>query len=189
MQCLSSWNQASLLFDLIARGEQSLAVGVCWRSMSVIFAATLHLISWNIGHNHAITIISSFLVKIWSQEQHIRNWAKTDTIWTRRPESGRPADLLWNLGIKLFQSHLEGESRPFQWVTSQNARVGTGRLEPLSNTEESYAMIRAQDDYPSRSDIQPLRSVSVQQRAKNPPEPGRPIQETSIEQTARSTDL
>ena len=27
------------LFDLIARGEQSLAVGVCWRSISVIFAA------------------------------------------------------------------------------------------------------------------------------------------------------
>ena len=27
------------LFDLIARSEQSLAVGVCWRSISVIFAA------------------------------------------------------------------------------------------------------------------------------------------------------
>ena len=38
MHSLSSWNQASLFFDLIARGEQSLAVGVCWRSISVIFA-------------------------------------------------------------------------------------------------------------------------------------------------------
>ena len=35
---LSSWNQAPLFFDLTARGEQSLAVGVCWRSISVIFA-------------------------------------------------------------------------------------------------------------------------------------------------------
>ena len=39
MHSLSSWNQASLFLDLIARGEQSLAVGVCWRSISVIFAA------------------------------------------------------------------------------------------------------------------------------------------------------
>ena len=39
MHSLSSWNQASLFFDLIARGEQSLAVGVCWQSISVIPAA------------------------------------------------------------------------------------------------------------------------------------------------------
>ena len=39
MHSLSSGNQASLFSDLIARGEQSLAVGVCWRSISVIFAA------------------------------------------------------------------------------------------------------------------------------------------------------
>ena len=96
-----------------------------------------------------------------------------DTVWTGRPESGRPAYLQWNLGMKLYQSHLEGESRPFQWVTSQKARVGTGRLEPLSKMEESCAMIRAQDIYPSRSDLEPLRSVLVQWRAEMPPEPGR----------------
>ena len=50
-------------------------------------------------------------------------------------------------------------------------------------------MIRAQDDYPFRSDLQPLRSVSVQRRAEKPLEPGRPAQKTSVEQTARSTDL
>jgi hypothetical protein len=48
------------------------------------------------------------------------------------------------------------------------------RLEPLSKIEESWAMIRAKDMYPSRSDLQPLRSVTVQWRPEKPPEPGRP---------------
>ena len=50
-------------------------------------------------------------------------------------------------------------------------------------------MIRAQDNYPSRSDLQPLRIVSVQRRAKKLPEPGRPAQEMSVEETAFCTDL
>jgi len=73
--------------------------------------------------------------------------------------------------MRFYQYHPEGEIKPFQWVVSQNARVGIGRLEPLGKTEEFYAMIRAQDNYPSRSDLQPLRSVSVQRRAEKLPEP------------------
>ena len=96
-----------------------------------------------------------------------------DTVWTGRPESGRPA-YLWNLGMRFYQYHPEGEIKPFQWVVFQNARVGIGRHEPLGKTEEFCAMIRAQDNYPSRSDLQSLRNVSVQQRAEIPPEPGRP---------------
>ena len=55
--------------------------------------------------------------------------------------------------------------------------------------EELCAMIRAQDNYPSRSDPLLLRSVSVQRRAERLPEPGRPTQEISVEQTAFCTDL
>ena len=44
-------------------------------------------------------------------------------------------------------------------------------------------MIRAQDNYPSRSDLQLLRSVAVQWRANKLPEPGRPAQGMSVEQT------
>src|SRR6185369_4110196 len=90
-----------------------------------------------------------------------------DTVWTGRPESGRSAYFLWNLGMRFYQYHLEGEIKPFQWVVSQNARVGIGRLEPLGKMEEFCAMIRAQDNYPSRSDHQLLRSVSVQRRAED----------------------
>ena len=72
---------------------------------------------------------------------------------------------------------------------SQNARVGIRRLEPLGKVEEFCAMIRAQDNYPSRSDLQPLRSVSMQWRAKKLPEPGRSAQEMSVEETAFCTNL
>ena len=41
MHSLSSRNLALLFFNLIARGEQSLAVGVCWRSISMVFAANI----------------------------------------------------------------------------------------------------------------------------------------------------
>ena len=58
MHSLSSWNQALLFFDLIARGERSLVVGVCWRSISVIFAANAlpHFIKHRTYscHNHYI---------------------------------------------------------------------------------------------------------------------------------------
>jgi len=91
--------------------------------------------------------------------------------------------------MRFYQYHPEGEIKPFQWVVSQNARVGIGRLEPLGKTEEFFAIIRAQDNYPSRSDLQPLRSVSVQWRAKRLPELGRPAQEMSVEETAFCTDL
>ena len=74
---------------------------------------------------------------------------------------------------EIYQYHLEGEIKPFQWVGPQNVQVRPGRLEPLSRTEEFCAMIRAQDIYASKSDLQPLRSVSVQRRAEMPPEPGR----------------
>ena len=125
---------------------------------------------------------------IWSQEQHIQNWPKTDTVWTGRPGSGRPAYFLWNLGMRFYQYHPKGEIKPFQWVVSQNARVGIGRLEPLGKTEEFCAMIRAQDNYPSRSDLQPLRSVSVQRRAESLPEPGHPAQTMSVWRMAFCTD-
>ena len=69
-----------------------------------------------------------------------------DTVWTGRPESGRLAYFLWNLGMRFYQYHTEGEIKPFQWVVSQNARVGIERLEPLGKTEEFCAMIRAQDN-------------------------------------------
>jgi len=75
--------------------------------------------------------------------------------------------------MRFYQYHLEGEIKPFQWVVSQNARVGIERLEPLGKTEEFCARIIAQGNHPSRSDLQPLRSVLVQQRAEIPPEPGR----------------
>ena len=54
--------------------------------------------------------------------------------------------------------------------------------------EELCAMIRTQDNYPSRCDLQPLRSVSVQRRAEILPEPGRPAQTTPVEETAFCTD-
>ena len=94
----------------------------------------------------------------------------------RKPGSGQPVYFLWNLGMRFYQYHPEGEIKPFQWVVSQNAQVGFGRLEPLGKTEEFCAMIRAQDNYPSRSDLQSLRSVSVQRRAEKLPEPGHPAE-------------
>ena len=90
--------------------------------------------------------------------------------------------------MRFYQYHPEGEIKPFQWVVSQNARVGIRRLEPLGKIEEFCAMIRAQDNHPSKSDLQPLRSVSVQQRAEIPPEPGRPAQTTPVEETVFCTD-
>ena len=91
--------------------------------------------------------------------------------------------------MRFYQYHPEGEIKPFQWVVSQNTRDGIRRLEPLGKTEEFYATIRAQDNYPSRSDPLLLRSMSVQRRAERLPEPGRPTQEISVEQTAFCTDL
>ena len=91
--------------------------------------------------------------------------------------------------MRFYQYHPEGEIKPFQWVVSRNARVGIRRLEPLGKTEEFCAMIRAQDNYPSRRDLQPLRSVSVQWRAERLLEPGRPAQTTSVEETTFCTDL
>ena len=107
-----------------------------------------------------------------------------DTVWTGRPESGRPAYFLWNLSMRFYLYHPEGEIKPFQWVVFQDAQVGIGRHEPLGKTKQFCAMIRAQDNYPSRSDLQPLRSVSVQRRAERLPELGRPAQEMPVEQTA-----
>ena len=95
----------------------------------------------------------------------------TVTVWTGRLESGRPIYQSWNFGMKLYQSNLEAESRPIQWVISQNSQVGTQRLESLSTKEESWSMIREQDNYPFRSNLRPLRSVSVQWRAEKPTEP------------------
>ena len=91
--------------------------------------------------------------------------------------------------MRFYQYHPEGEIKPFQRVVSQNARGGIGRLEPLGKMEEFCDMIRAQDNHPSRSDLQLLRSVSVQWRAERLPEPGRPAQEMSVEQTTFCTDL
>ena len=66
----------------------------------------------------------------------------------------RPTGILSvEFGMRVYQYHPEGEIKPFQWVVSQNARVGIGRLEPLGKTKEFCAIIRAQDNYPSRSDL------------------------------------
>ena len=82
-----------------------------------------------------------------------------------------------------------GRNQAIPMCSFQNARVGIGRLEPLNKIEEFCAMIRAQDNYPSRSDLQLLRSVSVQRRAKRLPELGRLAQEMSVEETAFCADL
>ena len=105
------------------------------------------------------------------------NLTQNGHVWIKRPESGRPAYLLWNLGMKLYQSHLEGEFRPIQWVVSQNIQVGIGRLEPTCKVKEPWSMIREQDNYPFRSNLRPLRSVSVQWRAEKPTEPSRLAQD------------
>ena len=96
-----------------------------------------------------------------------------DTVWTGRPESGRLAYFLWNLGIRFYQYHLEGEIKPFQWVGPQNVQVRPGRLEPISKVKASWAMIRAQMSTPSRNDLWSERIVSVQRRAEIPPKLGR----------------
>ena len=58
-----------------------------------------------------------------------------DAVWTGRPEPGRPAYFQWNLGMKLYQSYIEGESKPSQWAKSRNAQLGPERLGPISKRE------------------------------------------------------
>ena len=137
---------------------------------------TLRLISWNIGHSYAITIINN-------GSTSFGVYLTSGTTYPKLTQNGhcldrkawiRPAYFLWNFGMRFYQYHPEREIKPFQWVVSQNARVGIGRLEPLGKTEEFCVMIRAQDNHPSRSDLLPLRSVSMQRRAKIPPESSRP---------------
>ena len=96
-----------------------------------------------------------------------------DIVWTGKPESDRPAYFLWNLGMRFYQYHPEGEIKPFQWGEPQNIQVRPGRLEPLSKVKASWAMIRAQTSTPSMMDLWPERILSVQQRAEKLPEPGR----------------
>ena len=112
-----------------------------------------------------------------------------DTVWTGRPESGRPAYFLWNLGMRFYKYHPEGEIKPFQWGEPQNVQVRPGRLEPISKVKASWAMIRAQTSTPSRMNPWPEGIVSVQRRVKMLPELGCPAQEMSVEQTAFCTDL
>ena len=106
------------------------------------------------AHNHAITIITNEFHKFWCIFDLRNNIYKIDPKWTLfGPEGPSPEYFLWNLSMRFYQYHPEGEIKPFQWVVSQNPRVGTGRLEPLGKTDEFCAMIRAQDNYPSRSDL------------------------------------
>ena len=58
-----------------------------------------------------------------------------NVVWIGRPEFGRLAYFRWNLGMKLYLSHKEGESKPFQWAKSRNIQLGPGRLGPISKRD------------------------------------------------------
>ena len=118
---------------------------------------TLRLISWKQGHNYAITIIFNEFHKFWcifDLRNNISKFEPKQTLFGL--EGPSPVDGHTNcFGMKLYQSDLEGESRPIQQEISQNSQVGTGRLESLSTKEESGSTIREQDVYQSRRNIQP----------------------------------
>ena len=73
--------------------------------------------------------------------------------------------------MKLYQSHIEGEFKPFQWVGPRNTQLGPGRLEPISKVKATWAMIKHTMSTPSRIDLWPERSMSVQWRTERPPGP------------------
>ena len=133
---------------------------------------------------------------IWSQGWHIQIWPKTDAVWTGRPESGRPAYFRWNLGMRLYQSHIEGESKPSQWAISRNAQLGPGRLRPISKRNANLGHDQVFNIHPiqdwSMAREERVSATEDREAARGrppgPKEAARPKKMT-IEQTDRSTDL
>ena len=78
--------------------------------------------------------------------------------------------------MKLYQSHIEEEFKPFQWVGPRNTQLGSERLGPISKREANRAMVKYATSTLSRIDPWPERNVPVQRRTERPPEAGRPTQ-------------
>jgi len=71
--------------------------------------------------------------------------------------------------MRLHQSHIKGESKPFQWAKSRNIKLG-----PISKREPTWAMVKYSTYTLSKIDPWSERSVMVQWRTERPPEAGRP---------------
>jgi len=71
-----------------------------------------------------------------------------DVVWIGRPEFGRLAYFRWNLGMRRYQCHLEGEFKPFQQVGPKNIQLGPGRLEPISKREDNLGHDQAHNVHP-----------------------------------------
>jgi len=136
----------------------------------------LRLISWNQGHNHAITIISNEFHKLWCLFDLRNNIFKFDPKRTCLNQKARvrPTGILT---VESWHETLPKSSRgriqanpmgSFPEHTSWNRKAWTHM-----QNGGILAMIREQDNYPSMSTLRPLRSMSVQRRAEMPPEPGR----------------
>ena len=97
-----------------------------------------------------------------------------DAIWTGKPESGRLAYFRWNLGMRLYQCHLEGEFKPFQRVGPKNIQLGPEGLDPYPKDKITWAMVKYAIYTLSRIDPWSERSVTVQRRTERPLEAGRP---------------
>ena len=76
--------------------------------------------------------------------------------------------------MKLYQSHIEGEFKPFQWIKPKIHNLDPEGLDPYSKEKPTCAMIKYATYTLSRIDPWSERSVTVQRRTERPPEVGRP---------------
>ena len=93
MHFLSSWNQASLFSTLLLGASKVWLWGCVGGRYRWFLPPMLCLISWNIGHNHATTIISNEFHKFWCIFDLRNNISKIDPKRTLfGPEGPNPAD-------------------------------------------------------------------------------------------------
>ena len=111
----------ALFFDLIARGEQSLAVEVCWQLISVIFAA-----------NAPPDFMPNSLIL--TSSMSFGEYLNAGATCTKLGQSGRkprPAGLsTLQFRVIFCQSAHECKYKQIQCGFIQNAQTKTERLEP-----------------------------------------------------------
>ena len=98
--------------------------------------------------------------------------------------------------MRLYQSHIEGESKPSQWAKSRNAQLGPERLGPISKREANLGHDQVCNIHPIQdgSMVREERDGATEDREvargwlPGPKEAARPKKMT-VEQTARSTNL
>src|SRR6185312_10591203 len=89
--------------------------------------------------------------------------------------------------MKLYQSHIEGESKPSQWAISRNAQLGPGRLGPISKRDANLGHDQVFNIHPEERVSAAEDREAARGRPPGPKEAAQP-KRTLVDQIARRTD-